>query len=215
MEIELKIGLASEGDRAKLLKRFGPPEKTVSQRNLFLDGERGELRAEKIALRVRREREFPAAGPPVDRVVLALKGLSVGDGVLFEREEIESPLGLGMEEVLRSPSRLLLMAPRPILALKERMPTLETLKPIGVFDNDRSVLKVPLQVEGREIETVWEVDRSVFPGGRVDCELEIELSDATDASAIADSVRRMLEAAGVATVPQPRGKFERFLDCLK
>ena len=215
MEIELKIGLVVEADRARLLKRFGPPERTVSQRNLFLDGENGELRAEKIALRVRRERDFPAAGPPIDRVVLALKGASFGDGVLFKREEIESPLGLSVEEVLRSPSRLLMMAPRPILALKEKLPSLTTLKPLGVFDNDRAVLKVPLAVNGREIETVWEVDRSVFPGGRVDCELEIELDDESEAAEIAQAVERLLAAAGVATRPEPRGKYERFLSCLK
>lgn len=211
MEIELKIGLASEADRAKLLKRFGPPERTVSQRNLFLDGENGELREAKIALRVRRERDYPAAGPPVDRVILALKGMAGGDGVLFKREEIESPLGLGVEEILRSPTRLLMMAPRPILALKERLPSLTTLKPIGVFDNDRAALRVPLVIGGREIDTLWEVDRSVFPGGKVECELEIELEDESDAAAIAEAVTRMLAAAGVETRPEPRGKYERFL----
>ncbi len=215
MEIELKIGLASEADRTLLIKKFGPPEQAISQRNLFLDGENGELRAEKYVLRVRREREFPAAGPAIERVTLALKGKNTGTGVVSKREEIESPLGLSMEEIERSPERLLLMASRPIAVLKERIPTLEALRLLGFFDNDRSVLHVALDIEGASVKTVWEVDRTVFPGGRVDCELEIELEDEHGAEAIAKAVEQALSEAGIKTVPQPQGKFSRFLSCLK
>jgi len=215
MEIELKIGLATEADRTLLIKKFGPPEQSITQRNLFLDGENGELSFEKIALRVRREKEFPAAGPAIEHVVLALKAGISSDGVLSKREEIESPLGLSMDEVARSPGRLLMMVQEPILELKKRVPALESLKTIGVFDNDRVVIPVSLDIEGKMVKTTWEVDRTVFPGGRVDCELEIELEDESGADAIAQAVERTLADAGVKTVPQPNGKYSRFLSCLK
>ncbi|PCI37109.1 MAG: hypothetical protein COB53_07370 [Elusimicrobia bacterium] len=215
MEIELKIGLATEADRTLLIKKFGPPKQNISQRNLFLDGENGELRAEKYVLRVRREREFPAAGPVVERVILALKGQNIGKGVLCKREEIENPLGLSLDELERSPARLLLMASPPISALKERLPALATLKSLGSFDNDRAVIPVALTIEGESVAMTWEVDRTVFPGGRVECELEIELGDEHGAEAIAKAVEDILAEAGVKTVAQPRGKFSRFLSCLK
>jgi inorganic triphosphatase YgiF len=211
MEIELKVGLASEADRQRLLKAFGPAQDSLLQKNIFLRDRGGRLAELQSVLRVRRERQFPAAGPPLDTVTLAFKGDAVPKGALFCREETECALGLPLIDVERDPSRLLELGLPPIARLREAVPDITGLEVLGAFENQRTLVHVPLNVEGREMAPVWEVDRTVFPGGRVECELEIELPEAQGHAEVLLAVQRRLEVAGVEIRPEGRSKFARFL----
>lgn len=215
LEIELKVGLESPEDRARLLRLFGPPERTILQTNLFLADPEDRLDRAGGALRVRRERVFPAAGPPVDRVRLAFKTGGGAEGALFSREEHECPLGLELEAVERDPSALLSLGLEPIRALEALVPGLDSLRALGSFTNDRAVLRVPFESGGRTVDAAWEVDRARFPDGSVDCEVELELADPADARSALAALERELGDAGIRMRPQPKSKYARFRERLR
>lgn len=200
-EIEFKLPLASEAELAALLAALPAgaptPGPEREQLNHFFDTPRGELRRAGLALRLREE-----AG----RFRLTAKGPPVADaGALTERAEDEVTLDGGWAfEVLagqRSPLDVLrtrLAAGTPLLDALQRAAGKRPLARLGSFRNLRRELgPVDLPRAGAEpVRVTLELDRSEFPGGRVDHEVEVEVA-AADAPAVEAALREWLGRAGL------------------
>jgi len=86
---------------------------------------------------------------------------------------------------------------------------------LGMFQNER--FRVPWQIlnpsTGESIHCTLELDRTRFPGGRLDHELEVEVPAGVEAGILEHEIRRWLEDAGV--MPEPSsGKAKRFFKAL-
>jgi hypothetical protein len=216
-EVELKLGLSSEAAYAQLraaLDTAGRFVRSVRQGNFFFDGLRGELTSARLSLRVRTERSDTAL-----KSILTLKSGGVSNGAVSDRAEWECPLPLDVETARTEPSRLLALDLDPIRELKRCLPGLEGLRLLGGFANDRRVYQVPLDLAGtaatvdgtaRRIETTWELDRSEFPDGSVDFELEVELGRLPSPEAVISAIHAELARLGVPTSSQPLSKYARF-----
>jgi uncharacterized protein YjbK len=183
----------------------------LTQNNHFFDTAEGLLRRARYALRLRLEpgrARLTAKGP-------AQQGAGETDLAVRPEEEIEldaevanailrgglSPLE-AFEE--RGGDSRLLLSIRGLVG--ER-----ALLPIGSFLNHRRLLgPVPLACGSGEIPAIFELDRTEFSGGRVDCEIEVEVEH--DASpACREALHALLADAGVAWRPS-RSKVERMFE---
>jgi hypothetical protein len=219
LEIEVKLGLASQAAHDALLRALGSGARTLWQRNAFFDGPRHEVSAARIALRAREERTAEASGASV-RTFLTLKRGGSQSGAVHERIEWEEEIPTPLDDVVADPSRLLSLPAAPMRELLRLVPHLVALVCLGGFENERKEVPVQLEVAdaaGRSVTvaTLWEVDRTAFRGGPVEYELEVELPPAAKAAdltaeSFAAAVRSRLTVLGVPWQPQPLSKYARF-----
>ena len=90
------------------------------------------------------------------------------------------------------------------------------LETFGAFRNERTTGQLDLGSADREVRVEVELDRTRFPGDRLDHELEIELDARTDeaeARAIREAVLDRLAEMGIRATAAP-SKLERFRDAL-
>jgi len=197
-EVELKRLLvgANAGDRLIAALGAGVREEKA-QRNRFFDTDDRRLGRARYAVRLRFEDQ---------RAIVTAKGPSraVG-GSTASREEAESEVeSLEAEAVVRGE-----LDPVEVLRRRVSDPAfaalwrgLETaragaaLRDWGGFDNVRRV--VPVALPGGEPLLV-EVDRTVFPGGRIDEEVEIELPREELAGEVEVWLEARARAAGIET----------------
>jgi hypothetical protein len=182
-EIELKLALPDEEAWHWVRERLTEPRVTP-QSNHFFDAPGAPLRAARVGVRLRREDE---------RRLLTVKsdGQNETEGALSRRIELESAVPReAFDEALVD--GLLLgpwidnwraeLAPpstddspelEAFLTRLERL-TSEPLQRFGGFDNERTTgtLRLDLPDGPQRIEV--ELDRTHFPGGRTDFELEVE-----------------------------------------
>lgn len=86
----------------------------------------------------------------------------------------------------------------------------QALVHIGDFRNVRIHLPPVLLAAGKTSERVeFELDSSTFPDGKVDYELEIEISEQSDAESIEIALKELLRQAGIEWHTAP-SKAERF-----
>jgi cellulose biosynthesis protein BcsQ/uncharacterized protein YjbK len=199
-EVEFKLPLAGEAQLAALLAALPAsapaPGPEREQLNHFFDTPRGELRRAGLALRLREE-----AG----RFRLTAKGPSAAAGALTDRAEDEVTLDGGWAfEVLagqRSPLEVLrarLPAGTPLVDALQRAVGKRSLARAGSFRNLRrevGPLELP-RAGAAPVRVTLELDRSEFPGGRVEHEVEVEVA-AADAAAVEGAMREWLGRAGV------------------
>lgn len=193
VETEFKFLLddeaALESVRAELIQRGAKSAGAVLQRNHFFDSAGSDLRRARIAIRLREENE---------RFVIALKGeAEETDGALTLRPEAEfdvtgeqakaciagdaSPFELAQDALAGSP---LLERVREVLAG-------EDLRHVGSFENLRDRTG-PLELAGERL--TFELDRTSYPDGRIDCELEVECRDPRSVGA---ALEALLAALGI------------------
>lgn len=190
MERELKFQLRDEAAWRALQVVLGAPAGRLEQVNAYLDTPDRRVAARREMVRLRRENG--------DRVLTYKQGVRVEDGY-FEAREFEAPVS--EDEWDR------------VLAGDE----LQHLEPLTVLR--ASIGPGPLQVTGevRNLRTrfplpngdVLELDRTEFPGGRVDHEVEVETADPDE---VRDLLEDLAERAGVRLEVQTRTKYERFLE---
>jgi inorganic triphosphatase YgiF len=218
-EVEFKFAVESERAFDALLRQLDLPARefhpSVQQVNHFFDTPGRALRAGGLTLRLREE-----AG----RHTLALKGeerRASADGTLTVRleEEVRLPLEAALN-VLQGT-----VSPRAALAkrLGEGAPALQALDAalagaelhyVGRFDNRRTRLPpVSIDVGASGVTVVFELDRTTFPGGGVEHEIEVELRGAGDAARLHASLLELFERAGVRW-SAARSKAQRFFDAL-
>jgi uncharacterized protein YjbK len=214
-EVELKLEVDGQAAVDALARAAGgTPEKPVRQLNTFFDDAAGRLSRARYALRLRDEGGtflLTAKGPQ--------KQASTAVSSRPEEErEIDAGTAARILEGKDAPLDVLgLGADAGRRALLDEMRAVTkgaALERIGSFENVRTRLPATLEVGGRRVAVVLEMDRTTFPGGAVHHEVEVELPGGIDARAAEAAVRALFAAAGVAGTPAP-SKAQRFFAALE
>jgi hypothetical protein len=211
-EIELKRRLVGFDAADRLLEVLGPVATDVEQVNHVFDTPDQSLHRSRHSLRLREE-----AG----RFILTAKGPSRGvSGSVSTRTEAESEIE---PDVAR---RLLAGQGDPLSELRRRATDAafdglwegleqaragQPLGELGQFHNRRRSVHV---LVSPELSLCVEVDQTRFPNGRVDEEVEIELSRPELAGEVEAWLAERAAAAGVETQPST-AKFGRFYASLE
>ena len=213
-EIEFKFGVAGESAFTALRRALELPEgagRSVHQVNHFFDTTHNALWRNGLALRLREEEGV---------FRLTLKGdeeKRSADGVLTERMEVEVEVAPELAGLLlagsASPGQVLADAGAEVAQLRMDA-ALAGAEPrlIGRFENKRT--RLPLVDLGGGLGPVlFELDRTRFPDGRIDCEIEVEAHDA-ELEALRARLDALLARAGIAWSPAP-SKARRFFELLE
>jgi uncharacterized protein YjbK len=214
-EIELKFRVDGDSQLQALATasrgRAGEPLKQV---NHFFDTKDGNLNASKYTLRLRDEN---------GRFLLTAKGpeRKSADGTRSEKAEEERPVEVTVANAILSG------AESPLTVLERvtstDIPVLKAIratigaKPlvyVGNFKNTRTPVTALIEVKGQQRPVVFEMDRTEFPNGRVDHEVEVELKGQlgdADADAAEKAVRALLDRAGIRPESAP-SKAKRFFE---
>jgi len=220
-EIELKFAVRGPADFDALVRRLDLPARefhtTVMQVSHFFDTRDFALHAKELVLRLREEMGLYS---------LAFKGGEVRrteDGVATERLELEVRLAPNVAvDILRgtvSPRSALQQRigeqnPDALTLLDEALARRE-LHYVGQIENRRTRLKpVEVDVAGKRIPLVFELDRTRFSTERTDYEVEVELGTTTDPAAAHAAVAGLLADAGIEWRSAP-SKAKRFFDLLR
>jgi uncharacterized protein YjbK len=154
--------------------------------------------------------------------ILTAKGPQAdGDEAAQHQPEVEAPV---LAEAARAivqglDSPLIALALSPTLREADRTWAQQMLgqfgalplEHVGIFVNER--MRIPWRQSGAPFQAMLELDRTVFPGGKVDFELEVELPAQVQSGQVDAVIRRWLEDAGIA--PQrSSGKIKRFFQAL-
>jgi uncharacterized protein YjbK len=188
-ENELKLKLHDRSDYETLVQRLGKPLAVKEQVNYYFDTPRHDLLRRHVSLRVRDED---------GRLTVSLKrGGGWSEGYLAG-EELEAPVPAGVEDPARAEPWNWDIP--PVRVLKDEFESLD-LVCLGSARNTRRVHDLP---DGIRLE----VDRTEFPGGRMEYEVEAEWHDEEEVRRV---VTRLLREWKVRYSPQTRSKHERFL----
>lgn len=192
MERELKFRLAGEADWRRLEAVLGPPSARLEQVNTYLDTPGREVAAGRAMLRLRSEDGRKA--------MTYKRGVRV-EGGYFEARETES--ALGEEEWSRLGAG--------DLAGLEDLPPLKALRADGVSGPLASCGEVRNLRQRFPLPTGdhLELDRTEFPNGRTDFEIEVET---LQPEAVRALVEELAARAGVPLAIQEQTKYERFLE---
>lgn len=191
-EKELKYALDEQGYEA-LKTLLGEPQERVLQVNVYLDLADNRMDRLYGTLRLRQEEDA--------RMVTYKRGRTQR-GAYFELSEWEAPLTEEQFSSLRNG----VVQPHwwnelePLRRFREDVPDADRLRAQGQVENLR--IRYPLPTGD-----LAELDRTVFPDGRVDYELEVETEDPK-------AVDRHLHGLGVPLDPQTRTKYRRFLEAI-
>jgi uncharacterized protein YjbK len=211
-ETELKFRVSDERAFTALAAaaRRPLPSPTV-QINHFFDSPDFRLSAARYAVRLREEH---------GSFVLCAKGpeRTSEDGTLTSRSEEEVQVDADAAAAILEgrASALAILTSRadarsaPLLSTMNELAADVPLVQAGSFRNERARLPITLNVDGAWIPFEFELDRTTFPGGRTDYEIEVELRGA-DTRAAAAAVRAFLTAAGIEGHRAP-SKAKRLFD---
>lgn len=218
VEREFKLRLAGEPAfaalRARLLELGGVAAAPVRQVNHFFDTASGDLRRGRVALRLREES---------GAFVLTLKGPELGaPGVLSSRSEEELPVeSAEAREVLegrRDPLVLLAASPlgrAPLVRRARELAADAPLSRLGGFENERERFEsVSLDDAGSGRELVFELDRTRFPGGITEHELEVEVPEGVAVDTVESGLRALLARLHLRfeAAPSKAARLFRILD---
>lgn len=217
-ETEFKLLLSGPQDvavlRAALPHAADATARVSHQLNHFFETPRAALSAAECGLRLRLE----------DRAwTLTAKGPARSgdrDPALSDRAEEECPVDAVVA------ARILEGDACPLVALLAHAPAAElllgiraavgdeTIRHVGSFENERTrVGPVTLELDGAPTEVVFEFDRTQFPGGRLDTEVEVEVPEPR-AEAAGRLLRALFDQVGIPWRPAPT-KAARFFECLR
>ena len=197
-EQELKLGLVNAAHLDRLLAVLPAPEKVVEQTNHYFVDPGGRTTTAGVMVRVREARD----GAGVLRgVKLTLKRrTSIQHGV-FLSEEIEESVDPAIWRSIAAGEVDLADAPlQPITTLCAEL-SIVSLRPHGAMVNTRHCV--------HQGTFLLEVDRTTFPDGSVDAEVEVETDDPEGARAL---VHGLADQAGDALFVQTKGKYQRFCE---
>ncbi len=199
-EIELKFDLQSMENHSRLLEFLGRATSPALQENLFFDTPDRSLEKAGWAFRVRLEEQ---------RAFITLKGRrSESPEGLAVRTEIESPLPLELALQFKTKGISIENLPEKIADQLHRIAVTEPLTLRLGFRNHRLAVPYP----AGECELILEIDRTEFPDGSVDYELEVEIADEKLYERITGEITRLLERCNVPVVFQPKSKFQRAVE---
>jgi uncharacterized protein YjbK len=210
-EPELKFLLPNEAALRAIAKAAGKKRpRFARQENHFFDTRQRSLRKAKFSLRLRHEGKkwlltlkgrparakgarFFSEPPQVERAVTASEARAILRGA---KSALEALAGTNSVE-------------RSLLALAHRACRGAALEHAGSFANERA--RLPVRLAGASL--LLELDRTHFPGGRVDFELEVELPESLDAKEGQTAVLGLLAKANVSPAASTP-KAQRFAEAL-
>ncbi|MCB9728108.1 MAG: CYTH domain-containing protein [Deltaproteobacteria bacterium] len=194
-ERELKLSLPDPDELPRLLAALPAATAVLTQDNLYFVEPGAPPERARIMVRLRQERRDGADG----RWLLTVKSGSQAVDGYFVAEEREAELDEATAaRIAADPSALLGVGVEPARWLTEEA-GVGALVPLGGMRNRRHL--VPCA------GFLLEVDRTEFPGGVVEAEVEVETERADEARAL---LLEVAERAGVRLVAQTLGKFTRF-----
>lgn len=201
-EIELKRLLVGENADERIIAALGEGvAKDAVQTNHLFDTDDRALRRARHTMRLRKEEDeaFLTAKGPTRRVGRDT-GSKVEAEVAIDRALAEDLLAERADPLDTLRSLLPDPAYVPLWRDLEHARAGRALRPCGRFENRRRV--VPAQLPSG-LAVAVEIDRTQFPNGAVDYEVEIELPDE---QAVAEAERwldELARGAGVETKPAP------------
>ncbi|MGI5845395.1 MAG: CYTH domain-containing protein [Candidatus Xenobium sp.] len=194
IECELKMRLPGGQAARRLGTVLGVPLATLEQVNLYLETTDGQVASGRSMVRLRREE---------GRWTLTYKrGLQVQAGY-FEAREVEALLGASPEAEWSEAD----------------LPGLESLAPLRALRADGVLGELSVSGEVYNLRAryrlsngdILELDRTRFPGGREDWEVEVETRRPEEVRAL---LTDLFDRAGVALEEQRQTKYERFLEAI-
>jgi uncharacterized protein YjbK len=220
-EIEFKFAVKSRQAFADLLDHLELPssllDKGITQINHFFDSTNCCLHQRHFVIRLREEN---------NRYLLTIKGEqdsdAVADSILTSRIEEEAILTAASAQALLDGSA----SPRQVIrdsftnraaALLDMIDSAcyqQKLVHIGEFRNVRIHLppvSLPVANAGEKLE--FELDTSTFPDGSNEYEIEIEISEHSDAASIEAALKALFQQANIDWHSAP-SKAERFFAAL-
>ena len=200
LEVELKLALVDPNRLGALLAALPTPVRVVEQHNHYFV-HAGQAGAGVPAMvRVRESFEERDGAMVLKAITLTVKRRHQTVDGLFVAEEHEQPVAGALWEAIGRGEAPLEGVAGPALDWLRAQGPLGPLRRQGAMTNRRHV--VPLG--GYTLE----VDRTAFPDGSVDVEVEVETDDAAGARAVVEAAAA---EAGVALVDQTMTKYARFL----
>ena len=198
MERELKLGLTHPDDLHRLLNALPEPRAIIEQSNHYFIDMAGRLAESRTMVRVRVSTQRPAQGGTL--IVLTRKRRLEARSGYFVAEEVECPIGLDdWAKIQAGELDLLDLGSEPLMDLALSPPLICH----GVMHNRRHVI----ESGGYTLE----VDRTSFPGDKVEVEVEVETEDPEGARA---HLHAIAQGAEVSLFNQTRGKYARFIASL-
>lgn len=221
-EIEFKFGVDNKQAFNRLVKHLKLSESVltegVTQVNHFFDSPALCLHKKHFVIRLREERE---------KHILTIKGEHAlpqnGNSVLSNRveEEVTLPrqaaenLLLGRISPLQAISDHFKARAAPILRMIDTACINHDLVHIGKFSNIRIKLPpVTLAVAAASEKLEFELDSSTFPDGRVEHEIEIEITEHNNAASIEAALLELFQQAGIEW-HSATSKAARFFDAIE
>lgn len=199
VETELKLVVDDRASLDRILARLGPARSTQDQHNRYFDTDDGAWSEHGLAVRLRRQD---------GTLKLTVKSGGTDDGDFVRRGEWETELPVDRESTLAAGGAPLLASVRALLeehgtALPAALAA-APLREIGTMTNVRRRAGLP-DHEGLLVE----LDETTYPNGDVRFEVELEVPDASRATAAVGRLRAAFDAAGVAWRPSKVTKRER------
>jgi uncharacterized protein YjbK len=213
-EIELKFVVDGTEAFEALAKAAGTtPGRPIEQMNHFFDTADRRLNARKFTIRLRGE---------ADKFILGAKSpeskAAEGAQTIKTEEEVEIDAGTAAKILRGETSPLETLEKRKKGEAKELFAALRRsigtakLGHVGSFRNERTPLPVKLAVGARKVTLRFEMDRTSFPNGKVDYEVEVELKG-DDRRLAAGAVKAFFQKAGVSWREGP-SKAKRFFSAV-
>lgn len=197
-EIEIKLDLGSFTGYLKLVGSLGQIDSEHRLTNGFFDSEDRKLKAAGWALRVRAE---------LGGGLITIKGRAVDSSLAVVRRESEAEISRAEAlDILNLQTNILDSRVKPIAFVNEILSGAE-VQCLVRFETCR-------QKKGFKIgdyQYVLEIDKTQFPDGSVDYELEIELLDLEQLPVIENHLRRMFQSLQIPFRPMAQSKLERAL----
>lgn len=200
LEIEVKLKISSFPDYLKMVGFLGNPDAEEHQVNAFFDSEDHQLLKAGWGLRVRTEN---------GRGLVTLKRTTGDDQTMaLVREEIEGEIDRGVAlAVINLQTDILSLDSPPIAFVKQEFGDLPVAR-IARFENKR--LKKQHRIG--DYQYTLELDRTEFPDGSCDYELEMELDRAEQINTVSDSLKHLFESLNIPFERQDQTKLERALE---
>jgi uncharacterized protein YjbK len=203
-ESEIKVILTEE-EAGRLREHLGAPARTVHQISYFFETPQDHFASKEIALRLREEHQ---PGDSKQQLLLTVKEAGVRAGALVVRPEYECHLDRTLWDGLLSGARKFHEVDLPpIRRLKAVLGKLEYLEieKLGQIANTREIYDYA--GDGMALELL--LDRTVYPNGSFDTELESEMPQGVAGKA-ARLLRTLFAQTGIDWRPAEDSKYARF-----
>lgn len=197
-EIEIKLDLGSFTGYLKLVGFLGQIDSEHRLINGFFDSEDRMLEAAGWGLRARVE---------LNRGLITIKGRALDSSLAVTRAESEAEISRAEAlEILSLQTSILDLRVEPITFVNEILSGTD-VKCLVRFETCRQKKGFVIG----DFRYLLEIDKTQFPDGSVDYELEIELPDLEQLPVIENHLRRMFRSLEIPFRPMRQSKLERAL----